>query len=453
MSHAFGKFFETARQLKNATDGSVAMMFGILSIPLVLAAGGMVDYSRFYYAHTNMQDAVDAAALRVSTIASGKSQSQLNKSSKDFFDANFHDVEVADVALTPTYSSMGPTFTLAGAGTLKTYFLGLIGIHKLPVQASSTVAWSNTRLRLALVLDNTGSMNSAGKIAALKTATSGLLTQIEGAATTNGVAYVSIIPFVKDVNVGSANYAASWIDWTDWDEKNGTCSKSGKTTKTSCTTPTGNGKGTNAAGTWTVADHKSWTGCVTDRGKTTGPDSGNYDTNVSPPVSGKAATLFPAEQYSACPQAIMPLTYDWSALNSQVNKMVANGNTNQAIGLVHGWQSLVGGGPYPASPAMDSGYTYKQAIVLMTDGLNTEDRWYSSQGSIDARQQLTCNAVKAAGIIVYTVQVNTGNDPVSTLLQNCASDPSKFFYMTDANALVGTFEQIGKELSDLRLAS
>ncbi len=40
---------------------------------------------------------------------------------------------------------------------------------------------------------------------------------MKNAATTNGDAYVSIIPFSKNVNVGASNYNASWIDWTDWE--------------------------------------------------------------------------------------------------------------------------------------------------------------------------------------------------------------------------------------------
>ncbi len=75
--------------------------------------------------------------------------------------------------------------------------------------------------------------------------------------------------------------------------------------------------------------------------------------------------------------------------------------------------SLVGGGPF-TMPAMDPNYTYSQTIILLTDGLNTQDRWYTSQSSIDARQQLTCNNIKAAGITLYTIQVNTGGDPTSS---------------------------------------
>ena len=91
------------------------------------------------------------------------------------------------------------------------------------------------------------------------------------------------------------------------------------------------------------------------------------------------------------------------------------------------------------------GYDYTD-LALLTDGLNTQDRWYSSQSSIDTRQQMTCNNAKAAGIIVYAIQVNTGSDPTSTLLQNCATDSSKFFLLTSADQIVTTFQQIGTAL-------
>ena len=153
----------------------------------------------------------------------------------------------------------------------------------------------------------------------------------------------------------------------------------------------------------------------------------------------------------------MGLNYDWSAMKTLVNNMSPNGNTNQAIGLQLGWLSLVGGGPFTA-PAMDPNYKYTQVIILLTDGLNTQDRWYTSQNSIDTRQQLTCNNIKAAGITLYTIQVNTGGDPTSTLLQNCAGSPgkypdsSKFFLLTSASQILSVFNQIGTKLTQLRIA-
>jgi hypothetical protein len=174
---------------------------------------------------------------------------------------------------------------------------------------------------------------------------------------------------------------------------------------------------------------------------------------VTVPTTSIVASLYPAEQYSSCPNAaVMALNYNWSAMTTLVNSMSPNGNTNQAIGLQLGWQSLVGGGPFPAPPAMDPKYQYSQIIILLTDGLNTQDRWYTNQTSIDNRQAITCANAKAAGIVLYTVQVNTGGDPTSSLLKTCATDSSKFFLLTSASQIVATFTQIGTALSNLRIS-
>jgi len=216
------------------------------------------------------------------------------------------------------------------------------------------------------------------------------------------------------------------------------------------------GYGTWSTGVWTAAiwtprNHNTWNGCVMDRGDPDAPNSGNYDTNVAAPDSTNPATLYAAEQYGACPQAVMGLSYNWSGMTSLVNAMSPDGYTNQAIGLQLGWMSLVGGGPFTV-PAMDPNYTYQQVIILLTDGLNTQNRWYTSQASIDAREALTCANIKAAKITLYTIQVNTGGDPTSTLLQNCASDTTKFFLLTSASAMITTFNQIGTNLTKLRVA-
>ncbi len=114
--------------------------------------------------------------------------------------------------------------------------------------------------------------------------------------------------------------------------------------------------------------------------------------------------------------------------------------------------SLVGGGPFAAPPAMDPNYKYSQVIILLTDGRNTKDRWYSDQTSIDNRQAMTCANIKAAGITLYTVQVSTDGDPTSALLQTCASDSTKFFLLTSSSQIVATFQQTGTALSNLRVA-
>ena len=51
------------------------------------------------------------------------------------------------------------------------------------------------------------------------------------------------------------------------------------------------------------------------------------------------------------------------------------------------------------APAKDPNYTYKDVIILMSDGLNTQNRWYRQRQpsrQIDARQKILCDNIKAA---------------------------------------------------------
>src|ERR1043166_9810706 len=145
---------------------------------------------------------------------------------------------------------------------MDTAFMKLMGYSSLGIKSSSTVKGGNNRLRVALALDNTGSMNDDGKIGALKTATKNLLDQLKAAATNNGDVYVSIVPFSKNVKVDTSNYNASWVDWEDWDDDNGHDSSS-----TTCTTQkTGQSGKSKKKGTtttpWVPAIKNTWNACT-----------------------------------------------------------------------------------------------------------------------------------------------------------------------------------------------
>jgi len=468
------------RRLAGGRGGNVTVIFGLALIPVVALTGAAIDYGRANSALAQMQAALDATALMLSKEAPSLTAAQITQKANAYFMAQFTRSDALNKLLVVNYNGAASTMTLTGTATVNTTLARLVGqnVTTMPISTSTTVKWGLSRLRVSLVLDNTGSMADAGKITALKTATKNLLTTLKNAATIDGDVYVSIIPFNKDVNVGSSNYSASWIDWTAWDATNGTY-------VTTCTGggggggghggggggdeegggdhgDGGGGGGSNCTTTWTPASHTTWNGCITDRGTSSAPGTASgYDQKVDAPVSGNAATLYPADQYGACPLPLKGLSYDWTTMSSLVDSMTPNGTTNQPIGLVWGWLSLVGGGPLTA-PAMDAGYTYQQIVILLSDGLNTQDRWYgdgsSTSTQVDGRMYNpaltgTCQNMKNAGITLYTVQVDTGGDPTSTLLQNCASSPDKFFLLTTANQIVTTFQQIGTQLSQLRIAN
>ena len=343
--------------------GNILPMFGLALIPIVGLIGAGVDYSRANGVKSKVQAALDSTSLAMSANAATQTAAQLQASASSYFFAMYKATASSTVTLAATYAmtSTGPQVTVTGATNVKTMFMGIpgLGITDMPIKGVSVSAWGNTRLRVALVLDNTGSMNDDGKIGALKTATKNLLTQLKASAKNDGDVYVSIIPFSQDVNIGKTNVNASYIDWTDWDSANQTCTWYG-----GCVT----------------ASHSLWNGCVADRGNSNAPATQNYDQNTTAPGT-TAASKFPADSTGGCPpQSIMGLNYNWTAMSALVDGMVPNGGTNQPIGLVWGWHSLVGAGPL-TSPAMDSNYTYTQVIILLTDGLNTIDRWYGNGSS------------------------------------------------------------------------
>ncbi|MDH2345664.1 pilus assembly protein [Bradyrhizobium sp. SSUT77] len=431
-----------------AEQGNIAVIFAIALLPVLTFVGAAVDYSRAVQARSSMQAALDSTALMVSKdLSSGTiTTSQISTKAQDYFKALFTATNaLPSVSVAATYTastSMGSTIQVTGTGTYTTTFMKVAGFPTLDVGADSTSAWGLVRMRVALVLDNTGSMAQDGKMAAMQTAAKSLVDQLSALAKTSGDVYISIVPFAKDVNVGSSNYSKYWVDFSDWDAANGTG-----------TCNSWNSWGQCASSTWTPANRNTWTGCVVDRDQ-------DYDIKNTTPTSGNVGTLFPAEQYSYCNtgsssylQPIMPLSYDWSSLKSRIDNMKPTGNTNQGIGLAWGWMTLSTGDPMNA-PAKDTNYTYKDAIVILSDGLNTQNRWYSNASQIDARQKKLCDNAKAqpSNITIYTVQVNTGSDPTSSVLQYCASGADKFYLVTKADQTVSVFKDIGTSLSKLRVA-
>jgi Flp pilus assembly protein TadG len=237
------------------------------------------------------------------------------------------------------------------------------------------------------------------------------------------------------------------------------------------------------ANNWTQASTNpisNWTGCIVDR---TQPNDG---TGVLP-TSSDVTTLFPANEWypgtaycssSASPtlEPVIGLSSNWTTLKAAVNAMQPTGSTNQAVGLAWAWQTLLPGSPVPA-PAEAANTTYNRVIIILSDGLNTEDRWPANgdgstqntgsgntqfPGLIDYRQKLLCDNLKSATdsqgnpmYTIYTIQANTNTrhpDPTSAILQYCASSPDKFYMLTSSSQIVTTFNAIGTALSKLRVA-
>jgi Flp pilus assembly protein TadG len=452
------QFRSAAHRFIKADRGNIAITFAYALVPILGFIGAAVDYARTNSARSSMQSALDSTALMLSKdLSEGTiTTAQLATKAQAYFTALYTNPDAkVTTPVTATYaanSATGSTIEVTASGSVTTDFLKMVNVPNLNFTNSSTATWGNVRMRVALALDNTGSMAEDGKMPAMQTAAKALIDQLSALEKTKGDIYISIIPFAKDVNVGDSNYNQSWIDWTDWDAANGAdeCTKYKKN---------GNCKTT----TWVPDDHDTWTGCVTDRDQ-------DYDTKNTAPTN--SATRFPAEEYVSggekyCKsgnhpylQPIMPLSNDWTALKKRIGDMEPTGNTNQGIGMAWAWMSLTQSDPLNA-PTKDTSYTYRDAIILLSDGLNTQNRWYGNASQIDARQKILCDNIKAIDpktkaplYTVYTIQVNTGKpaDAESTVLKNCASDESKFYSITSVSQTAAVFSSIGSSLTKLRVS-
>jgi Flp pilus assembly protein TadG len=261
-----------------------------------------------------------------------------------------------------------------------------------------------------------------------------------------------------------------------------TCTTNKKGTKTTCTwtrttastttdttvTKTGTAPYSH---TWHPNAHSSWGGCVTDRqrsgiqtmttaGLRTAPSFDMDSTNTQPSSGADDDTKFPAENpTSTCPAAtVTTLNYDWTSLSSQINAMQAAGSTNQGIGVSLGWQMVTTGNPFttPSLPANTARY-----IILLSDGLNTQNRWWgdgstentTQDGYIDTHEKNTCDKAKADGVVIYTIFLDIGGTHGNSApLLYCASDSTKYFDLTSTSAVVTAFNQIGQQITNVRVA-
>ncbi|MCC6890743.1 MAG: VWA domain-containing protein [Hyphomicrobiales bacterium] len=507
------------------------MTFALATIPMIGFVGAAVDYSRGNSAKAAMQAALDSTALMLSKDAQTLTTAQLAQKATNIFMVQFNRPDATDVLVTPTFSTPSTSsfkLVIAATGKVPTTFTKVLGQSYMNLNVSSEVVWGVKKLELALALDVTGSMASNNKMTELKKAAKSLLTTLKNAAKKDGDIKVAIVPFSVDVNVGTNNVNANWLNWTDWEGPpansmpgpnvgpgsacpwtNGTngfrcqsgpangssitstipssgaysgyicpTAKSNKyhngcynsvpttttTTNTICTgwgcncngysncSCTGHGHskqctqtvtttGAPYAHTWISNARSTWNGCVTDRDQ-------DYDVNNTAPSTSIMATQFVPHQQVDCPAApLMPLSTDWNALTAKIDSLQPQGNTNVTIGLAWGFHALTAAGPLNNAAVASAGLD--KVIILLTDGDNTQNRWSTTQSSIDARTQLACASVKAANIKLYTIRVINGN---ASLLQGCATKPDMYYDVQNASQLNNVFTTIAQSLANLRIA-
>lgn len=171
-----------------------------------------------------------------------------------------------------------------------------------------------------------------------------------------------------------------------------------------------------------------------------------------------------------------------STLKTKLDKMIASGNTNVAMGSMWGWHTVSPNAPFSDGVAYGTKNTTK-VIVLLTDGDNTNDETnnandstYSGYGyiwqkrlkdknntaldvgstgtdrmnAIDSRQTKVCAAAKAKGVQIYAIGVGVSSHS-KTILQGCATKTDMYYDVTDAAQLTSVFNTIAGSIQNLRI--
>ena len=195
----FRRLRTAARRFAGANEGNIAILFGIAVIPIITFVGAAVDYTRAVSARSSMQAALDSTALMLAKdLTEGTiNTSQISTKADQYFRALYTNPEAKSVTVNATYtqnSGMGSTILINGAGAIDTGFMRVVGFPTMDFRTSSTSAWGNVRMRVAMVLDVTGSMKDDGKMAAMQKAAKALVDQLSLLNKNDGDIYISMVP-------------------------------------------------------------------------------------------------------------------------------------------------------------------------------------------------------------------------------------------------------------------
>jgi len=432
--------------------GGVAMIAGLAIIPLFVGLGLAIDGGRGYSAKSKLQSAIDAAGLAAGrAIGVGDVNGDLDM----FFDSNYPaDFLGGRIDSLDTFvDESAGTITISATATIPTAFMRVVGYDEMSVTARTVVQRAVNGIELALVLDDTGSMQSGGKITALKAAAHELLDFIYGEAETVEDTWIGVVPYRGLVNVGSGQ--TSWL--TGYDPAD--------------------------------YDPGAWGGCVEARAASFDQDDTPPDeqalvaflwpsgpSNDWPPIDPGTSGKGPNK---GCPSAILPLTAEKSVVAARIDALDASGGggTQTSVGLIWGWRLVsprwrtLWGGSDPSNLPLDyNTERMKKAVVFLTDGLtNFSNSAYTAYGFLsegrlgttnksaadailNGHLAATCEAMKSNGIEVYTIMFQLSDPDLEDLYSNCASSSAHFFNSPTNESLQVAFRQIGGRLTELRLA-
>ena len=408
---------------RKAEEGTIAMIFALSAFVCIMAIALCVDVGRIMHAERKLTAAIDAAVLAAakSLREQGLDDAEVQALATRYLESNLEGGGnyAHLLSVTVVVDRRINAVTMNVISEVKTYFAGVAGFHTVSIPKQSVAIYDSKDIEVGLQLDVTGSMCSpCTKIQALKDAVAGdggLLDILLPDGGTQSKVRIGLAPFASGVNAG--DYAL------------------------------------------TVSGGRAVNGCVYERRNLA--DQLSEAPAIGPLVLKVKSDL--TRGAGDCPSnaKIKAISDDKAMLRGAINSWSTSTATAGHLGAAWAWYlvSPEWSAIWPAASApapYNDGKTLK-VVILMTDGIyntvggvNNGD--YGSTATLSTQfAQQTCDAMKAQGIIVYTVGFQAPSG-AKTALRNCASGDSKFFDAADGAMLRDAFRAIASEINNLRLS-
>lgn len=456
-----------AVQFMRDNRGGVAIIFGLSLLVLLMCAGVAVDFARGQSTKSSLQQDLDATLLFV-----GK-QKILEGSTYDYQSAaqtyienlqrENHASSTIDIKVTEPQQNL---LKASAVVTMQTSLMKVFGVASMDVAAESEASIGQQPVEIALVLDNTSSMQGS-KIDALKNAATNLVDTVYSGPNADQNVKISVVSFAEYVNVGLGNRNMPWMSVpNDTSTTQNVCSTYQQPTVVpgSChdVAVTYMIDGVPTPSTYQQCDYTygppvttcgdqttttKWYGCAGSRAY----PLNTLDQDYSTPVPGIMNV--------SCPNEITPLTNQKNDVKNAISAMSVTGNTYIPSGLMWGLATLSKDAPYDQSEDVVNGQKVRKIMVLMTDGFNTlsmTDPYDGSHRGSDTTQanaytQELCTNIKAQKITVYTVAFEVTDSNIKTILQGCASSGDKYFSAANGSELQEAFAKIAADMAPLHL--
>ena len=460
------------RRFISAAGGNVAMMFGLFLIPILIGAGIGLDMLRAHQFRSQLNEAADSgllAAARSKVLDGTLTDAEAEAIARQYFDANGitgTDIEIQSFDFVE--DTVNEVFRLTVTGRMKTTLMGIAGQEWVPINILSEAAMAPPRaLEVVMVLDNTGSM-SGQKIIDLRDAANLLVDTIMDDV--DNEVLVGLVPFATHVRLESYG-AEPWLsvpadssyEDTDCDVDEAAATSAGCTEEAAtcysdgfpyaCTRWQCPGGADPPETCTTETQPTTWLGCVGSRNYPWNIRDEQFDIHLVPGVLNNTGSS------GDCPQEVLPMTIDKTAVQNAINAMGASGNTYIPGGLTWGLRLISSDSPFT------EGDTYAniqaqagiKAIVLMTDGENTKSprtdgSHYNTDVALADQYTLEmCDEIKNEGIILYTIAFDITDPDTLDMISDCATDSDSYFNAEDAAELSDAFGVIGNSLTELAL--